>query len=321
MGQRVALVLGAGGARGYAHVGAVQVVLERGHEIVTIAGTSMGALVGGVTAAGRLEEYTDWATGLTQYDVWRLLDMNLGGGGAIRAERIFAKVADILDGALIEDCAVPFTAVATDLNNRREVWFQRGPVATAIRASVAIPSIVTPVVVGGRLLVDGGLMNPVPIEPTTATSSDLTIAVSLQAGHTRGVDIEPASPVRSVSALTGSVRSLTSRVGALMGHPAGEAGVGAGSPVTDAGEPPGAPERQGPDYLPAPKDLSSSEVFNRSFDTMAALITRYRMASNPPDVLVSVPSDACRTMDFHRAAEMIALGRELTEKALDDAGY
>ncbi len=325
MGSRVALVLGAGGARGYAHIGAVQVVLERGHEIVTIAGTSMGALVGGVTAADCLDEYTEWATSLTQYDVWRLLDMNIGGGGAIRAERIIGRVSDILGGALIEDCAIPFTAVATDLNNRREVWFQRGPVATAIRASVAIPSIVTPVVVGGRLLVDGGLMNPVPIEPTTAVSSDLTIAVSLQGGHARGVDIEPASPVRSTSAITESVRSLTSRVGAFMGHQQGGA---AGPPAAEAdsvmeatGSPDRPPAPAGPDYLPAPKDLSTSEVFNRSFDTMAALITRYRMASNPPDVLVSVPSDACRTMDFHRAAEMIALGRELTEKALDDAGY
>lgn len=330
MGRRVALALGAGGARGYAHIGAVQVILERGHEIVTIAGTSMGALVGGVTAAGRLDEYTEWATSLTQYDVWRLLDMNIGGGGAIRAERVIGKVADILDGALIEDCAIPFTAVATDLNNRREVWFQRGPVATAIRASVAIPSVVTPVVVGGRLLVDGGLMNPVPIEPTTAVTSDLTIAVSLQAGHTRGVDIEPASPVRSVSALGESVRSLTSRVGALIGHDrhAEEAAgpVGTESAPSTEVAPSASPDRKaaplpsGPDWLPAPKDLSSSEVFNRSFDTMAALITRYRMASNPPDVLVSVPSDACRTMDFHRAAEMIALGRELTEKALDAAG-
>lgn len=330
MGRRVALALGAGGARGYAHIGAVQVIRERGHEIVTVAGTSMGALVGGVTAAGKLDEYTEWATSLTQYDVWRLLDMNLGGGGAIRAERVIGKVADILDGALIEDCDIPFTAVATDLNNRREVWFQRGPVATAIRASVAIPSLVTPVVVGGRLLVDGGLMNPVPIEPTTAVTSDLTIAVSLQAGHTRGVDIEPASPVRSVSTLGESVRSLTSRVAARIApeRPA-ESGPDGVAPQADPGAevaPTASPEREaspaevGPGYLPAPKDLSSSEVFNRSFDTMASLITRYRMASNPPDVLVSVPSDACRTMDFHRAAEMISLGRRLTEQALDAAG-
>ncbi len=327
MGRRVALALGAGGARGYAHIGALQVLEERGFEVVAIAGTSMGALVGGLAAAGRLDAYTEWVTGLTQYDVWRLLDMNLGGGGAIRAERIFGKVNEILGGALIEDCAVPFTAVATDLNARREVWFQRGPMATAIRASVAIPSLVTPIVVDGRLLVDGGLMNPVPIEPTAAVVSDLTVAVSLQAGHSRGM---PVAPVRTPGPLTGpiagSVRSLTHRVSALMGggHSTEDAPDEAVpsdevEPVTEGGGSPAV--TSAPGYAPAPKELASAEIFNRSFDTMAALITRYRMASNPPDVLVSVPSDACRTMDFHRAPDMIALGRELAQKALDDAGY
>ncbi|MBM6401815.1 patatin-like phospholipase family protein [Phycicoccus sonneratiae] len=321
MARRVALALGAGGARGYAHIGALQVLQEREFEVVAIAGTSMGALVGGLAAAGRLDAYTDWVTSLTQYDVWRLLDMNLGGGGAIRAERIFAKVGDILGGALIEDCAIPFTAVATDLNNRREVWFQRGPVATAVRASVAIPSLVTPIVVDGRLLVDGGLMNPVPIEPTAAVMSDLTVAVSLQAGHSQGM---PVAPVRTPGPIAGSVRSLTHRVSALMGgsHSSPEAADaptdGEVEPVTEGASPAAV---TAPGYAPAPKDLASTEIFNRSFDTMAALITRYRMASNPPDVLVSVPSDACRTMDFHRAADMIALGRELTARALDDAGY
>ncbi|MBM6404416.1 patatin-like phospholipase family protein [Phycicoccus sp. CSK15P-2] len=331
MGGRVAVALGAGGARGYAHIGVLQVLEERGYEVVAVAGTSMGALVGGLAAAGRLDAYTEWVTGLTQYDVWRLLDINpLGGGGAIRAERIFTRVGEILDGALIEDCAVPFTAVATDLNHRREVWFQRGPMATAIRASVAIPSLVTPIVVDGRLLVDGGLMNPVPIEPTAAVMSDLTIAVSLQAGHSTGM---PVAPVRTPGALVGSVRSLTERVGALIGGShdharAPEQLVGGGvddgvardvEPVTEGGGSPAVPSAPG--YTAAPKELASAEIFNRSFDTMAALITRYRMASNPPDVLVSVPSDACRTMDFHRAGDMITLGRELTVRALDEAGY
>ncbi len=326
MGRRVALALGSGGARGYAHIGVLQVLEERGYEVVAIAGTSMGALVGGLAAAGRLDAYTDWVTGLTQYDVWRLLDMNLGGGGAIRAERIFNRVGDILGGALIEDCAIPFTAVATDLNHRREVWFQRGPMATAIRASVAIPSLVTPIVVDGRLLVDGGLMNPVPIEPTAAVMSDLTVAVSLQAGHSRGMPVAPVrTPGQLGGAVAGSVRSLTHRVSALMGgsHDTAAAPDGAADvdvePVTEGGGSPSVSSATG--FAPAPKDLASAEIFNRSFDTMAALITRYRMASNPPDVLVSVPSDACRTMDFHRAGEMIALGRELTGKALDDAGY
>lgn len=318
MAQRVALALGAGGARGYAHIGVIEVLQERGFQVVAVAGTSMGALVGGLYAADRLDAYTEWVRGLSQYDVWRLLDPNLvGGGGAIRLERIFARVTEILDGARIEDCAIPFTAVATDLNSRREVWFQHGPIATAVRASVAIPSVITPIVVDGRLLVDGGLMNPVPIEPTTAVRSDLTVAVSLQAGHSRGM---PVAPVRSTGPLSGSVRSLTHRVSALMGGGSPERDVAApeegAAVVVDT--PPDLDA--GPSYSPAPRDLASAEIFNRSFDTMAALITRYRMASNPPDVLVSVPSDACRTLDFHRATEMIALGRELAERALDDAG-
>lgn len=342
---RVALALGAGGARGYAHIGAIDVLRERGFEIVAIAGTSMGALVGGLAAAGRLDAYTEWVRGLSQYDVWRLLDMNLGGGGAIRGERIFAKVGEILDGALIEDCPIPFTAVATDLNARREVWFQRGPILTAVRASVAIPSLFTPIVVGGRLLVDGGLMNPVPIEPTAAVMSDLTVAVSLQAGHSTGM---PVAPVRNPSPIAESMRSLTHRVSSFIGgsaemveDQAGEGVVGSGGPGSEVGSTDGSGnnDRSGAvagsgaasgagagsaeelGYSPAPRELSTPEVFNRSFDTMAALITRYRMASNPPDVLVSVPTDASRTMDFHRAAELIDLGRALTTKALEDAGY
>lgn len=356
---RVALALGAGGARGYAHIGAIDVLRERGFEIVAIAGTSMGALVGGLEAAGRLDAYTEWVRGLSQYDVWRLLDMNLGGGGAIRGDRIFHKVGEILEGTLIEDCPIPFTAVATDLNARREVWFQRGLVTTAVRASVAIPSLFTPIVVGGRLLVDGGLMNPVPIEPTAAVMSDLTVAVSLQAGHSTGM---PVAPVRNPSPIAESVRSLTHRVSSLIGgshenaevaasgagSAAGSGGAGLGSAGSGdaggsggaggsdgsggsagsgglgasgrgAGRSPSAEDDLG--YTPAPRELSTSEVFNRSFDTMAALITRYRMASNPPDVLVSVPSDASKTMDFHRADELIDLGRTLTARALDEAGY
>ncbi len=314
MGLRVAVALGAGGARGYAHIGVLDVIAERGHEVVTIAGTSMGALVGGMAAAGKLPAYTDWARSLTQTQVLRLLDPTISGAGAIRGERVISKVREILDGARIEECAIPFTAVATDLNNRREVWFQHGPVVTAIRASIAIPSVITPVVVGGRLLVDGGLMNPVPITPTAATLSDLVVAVSLQGRERHGpvadTPHEPATPVRTPhEATTGTWRSLASRLSTLRDEL-----------LPDEEE----PERLQDDpwrYHQAPKDVTTADVFNRSFDTMAALITRYRLASSPPDVLVHIPVDSCRTMEFHRAAEMIALGRDLARKAFDAAGY
>lgn len=312
--SRVAVALGAGGARGYAHVGVLEVLAERGHDVVAIAGTSMGALVGGVAAAGHLAAYTAWARSLTQREVLRLLDPTFSGPAGLRASRVIAKVAEIAGDPLIEHLPIPFTAVATDLNARREVWFQRGRLDTAIRASIAIPSVITPVVVDGRLLVDGGLMNPVPIEPTTSVPSDFTVAVSLFGPRLAG-PIETAAPVSPVRLFHESMRALSARlpIGLGRGEPEGE---GPGS--EHAGRRDGEGDPSG--WSQAPKDLSSMEVFTRSFDTMASLISRYRMASFPPDVLIRVPSDACRTMDFHRASEIIDLGRSLAIEALDAAG-
>ncbi|WP_246111422.1 patatin-like phospholipase family protein [Terrabacter aerolatus] len=330
-GMRTAVVLGSGGARGYAHIGALEVLGERGFEVVSIAGTSMGALVGGVAAAGRLEAYTEWARSLTQREVWRLLDLTLStAGGAIRAERIIGKVGEILEGANIEDLPIPYTAVATDINARREVWFQRGPVEHAIRASIAIPGVITPAVINGRVLVDGGLINPIPIEPTAASSADLTIAVSLSGMRATG---GPTTPVkesseprpreewtsrlrRSATEVLDSerVRAITSR---FAGH-ARDVDSDATLPPAAVDEVPHTPTEA---LVTRHADVGLVDLLNMSFDTMSALISRYRMASNPPDVLVTVPSNAVRTLDFHRAAEMIELGRLLTTEALDHAGY
>ena len=135
-GTRIALALGSGGARGYAHVGVIQVLEERGFDIVAIAGSSMGAMVGGLHAADALDEYTEYATSLSQLDIWRLLDPSLSAAGAFKAEKAFGKVRDLLDGVLIENMRIPFTVVATDLLAGREVWFQDGPADRAIRASI-----------------------------------------------------------------------------------------------------------------------------------------------------------------------------------------
>jgi NTE family protein len=329
--MRAAVVLGSGGARGYAHIGALEVLAERGFEVVSIAGTSMGALVGGVAAAGKLDAYTEWARSLTQREVWRLLDISITSpGGAIRAERIIAKVGEILDGATIESLPIPYTAVATDINARREVWFQRGPVEHAIRASIAIPGVITPAVINGRVLVDGGLINPIPIEPTAAASADLTIAVSLSGMRLAGPATTPVKESseavthaewttrlrRSASEVLESerVRAITSRFG---GH-----GRDLDPQATIPPEAVAALPRTPTEALVVRgADVGLVDLLNMSFETMSALISRYRMASNPPDVLVTVPSNAVRTLDFHRAAEMIELGRALTTEALDLAGY
>ena len=291
--QRVALALGSGGARGYAHIGAIEEIAARGHEVVAIAGTSMGALVGGLAAAGQLEPYTEWARSLTQRDVLRLLDPKWSAPGAIRAQRIFGKVEEILGEQLIEDLPVPFTAVATDLHARREVWFQRGPLASAIRASIAIPGVITPVEMNGRLLADGGLMNPVPIEPTAAAAADLTVAISLSGAR---LPQEQSTPAREPAEPTWR-EELVDRVRRTVGRPT--------------------------DPVPASllDELRISDVIGMSMDAMQGLISRYRMAGLPPDVLVTVPASAARSLEFHRAAELIDLGRRLTAEALDAAGH
>jgi len=191
VGKRVALVLGSGGARGYAHIGAIDVLTERGYEIVAVAGSSMGALVGGLHAAGKLHDYTEWVTSLNQRDVLRLLDVSLNGPGVLRLERVLARMTEYLDGVLIEDLPIPYTAVASDLGARREVWFTSGPLETAIRASIAIPAMITPIMVNGRLLVDGGVLNPVPMEPVMGVDADFTLAINLSGEKTHHVGSSP----------------------------------------------------------------------------------------------------------------------------------
>lgn len=175
---RVSLVLGAGGARGYAHIGAIEELEARGHEIVCVAGSSMGALVGGLYACGGLDDYRRWVETLDWIDVMRLLDISFRRG-AFKGEKIFARLYELVGDPAIETLPLPYTAVATDLQSHKEVWFQRGSLLTAIRASIAIPGIVTPVIEGRRVLVDGGVLNPLPIIPTVAAEADLIVAVDV----------------------------------------------------------------------------------------------------------------------------------------------
>ncbi|TWH01954.1 NTE family protein [Nocardioides sp. J9] len=307
---RVALVLGSGGARGYAHLGAVDELRSRGHQVVAVSGTSMGALVGGLVATGKDREFADWATTLTGRRVLRLADPTWAGGGAATAERLMAHLEEMLGDTLIEDLPVPYTAVATDLAARREVWFQRGPLLPAIRASIAIPGLFTPAVVDGRILVDGGLLNPLPLDPTAAAAADFTVAVSLQGPR---APHEPSSPARGFS-----VRRAEWAADLRRRFRRSEA-----ASVDDLVEdvPLGAveaPAESAPEVDVRP-DVRTSEVVSLSFDAMQSLITRYRLAALPPDVLVTVPLGAARTLDFHRAEELIELGRQLTRQALDDA--
>jgi NTE family protein len=317
--RTAAVVLGSGGARGYAHIGALEVIEDHGFDIIAISGCSMGALVGGVHAAGRLREYRDWVVQLRQRDVLRLVDLSLSSMGAIRGEKLFAMVKEMIGDIAIEDLPLAYTAVATDLLSQREVWFQDGSLADAIRASVAIPSLLAPVITDNQLLVDGALMNPVPILPTLPVQADLTIAVHLAGDTRRHTPTRPSGPLMPaddevvadelgeahVDDDSEPVETLRERASRLLDW------------ETVRGRLAREGERSEADELAA---FGRLDIMNLAYETMQATLTSYKLAGYPPDVLVEIPKASARTFEFHRAVELIELGRERTTAALTDAG-
>lgn len=177
--KTVSLVLGSGGARGLAHIGVIHVLEERGYEISSVSGCSVGALVGGVYAAGKLDEYESWVRKLTKFDMVNLMDIAWVGGGLVKGEKAMKRMRDLVGDCRIEDLPIPFTAVATELVSGREVWLNEGPLFDAIRSSCSLPIFFTPTKYREKMLVDGGVVNPVPIAPVFDDHTDITLAVNL----------------------------------------------------------------------------------------------------------------------------------------------
>ena len=327
----MALALGSGGARGYAHIGVIEVLTERGYDIVGIAGSSMGAMIGGLQAAGRLDEFSDWAKSLTQRTILRLLDFSISAAGVMRAEKILDTVRDILGPVTIEQLPIPYTAVATDLLAGKSVWFQRGPLDEAIRASIAIPGVIAPHAIDGRLLADGGILDPLPMAPIAAVNADLTIAVSLNCSETivsrdegPGATVEWLNRmVRSTSALldTNAARSLLDRPAArAMLSRFGGPGAEPDTWPEDADIEPTETDLDDLDDMAAAPEvprLGSFEVMNRTIDIAQSALARHTLAAYPADLLIEVPRSTCRSLEFHRAVEVIAAGRELATQTLD----
>ena len=313
--MRVALALGSGGARGYAHIGVIDALRDRGHEIVGIAGSSMGALVGGLQAADKLDEFAAWASSLTQSAVLRLLDPSISAAGVLRAEKILDAVREILGELQIEDLPIPYTAVTTDLIAGKSVWLQHGPVDAAIRASIAIPGVITPHVLDGRLLADGGILDPLPMAPIAAVNADLTIAVSLNGNDPRFAEPQPRPTAELLSRMWRSTAALldTNTARTLLETPAARSVLNRFTSGDDDAELNVAVEVA--DAV-VPK-LGSFEVMNRTIDIAQAALMRHTLAAYPPDLLIEVPRTTCRSLEFHRAAEVIDVGRELADAALD----
>ena len=313
----ISLVLGSGGARGYAHIGAIEELCLQGFAIRSVSGASMGALIGGIYAAGKLDVYRDWVKALQRFDVLRLLDWTFRGG-LIKGDRIINKLRDLIGDVNIEELPISYTAVAVDLMAQREVWFSRGSLFDAIRASIAIPAVLRPHHYQGRTLVDGGLLNPVPITPTLRDLTDCTIAIDVnaQAESNSGEGAVEAHPEKnSTDATFGSLPTPASATSMQAASDEMTLLTGYRKKIGEFLESVSAKREKEPATEIDPGML---ELFARSLDVVQEAVTRFKLAAQPPDLVIPIPRDACAFYEFHRAAEMIELGRERTRIALKD---
>lgn len=280
----VALALGTGGARGLAHIGAIEAIEAAGYRIIAVSGSSIGALIGGIYAAGKLDVYRDWVCALQKMDVLKLVDWTLSGAGLIKGERIIDALRELIGDVNIEELPIPFTAVATDLDREREVWLTRGPLFDAIRASIAIPTIFRPHPVHGHRLVDGGLMNPLPLTPLLQSPSDYTVAVN--------VNSAPETLAASRTPVKQSARTgLRSRITAFVKRTI----------------------RNHDDKVAEPGWM---DTLTQSLDLMQENLTGFRLAADRPDLVIEIPRNASAVYEFYRASELIELGRARAERAL-----
>lgn len=291
--KRIALVLGSGGARGLAHIGVIEELQARGYSIEAVAGCSMGALVGGIFCAGRLPEYRQWACSLSRREVFGLVDFAFGHPGFIKGDRVMAVLRGLTGEHLIEALPVPFTAVATDLDARREIRIGQGPLFDAIRASIAIPMLLTPHRYLERDLVDGGLLAPLPLAAGKAFGLPRLVAVDLNAERTAIAPpaLPAMQPVAAPLPSNDTLRAIQQGWARLL------QGV---RPAVANGS-----------------NRGLMDLMSQSLGAMHGFMTQMQLERYPPDLLIGIPENACAIYEFWRAEEMIALGRRIAGEALD----
>lgn len=283
----VSLVLGSGGARGLAHIGVISELEANGYEIKSISGCSMGALVGGIFAAGKLDEFEQWVRAITKVDIVSLLDIAWQKHGLVKGDKIINTLIDLVGDRMIEDLPMRYTAVAADVKREKEVWINSGRLFDAIRASISLPLFFTPVEYRNGHLIDGGVLNPVPIAPTFNDDTDLTVAVNL-GGPLQAETISKNVERRSADCDPSFQEKVSQFISDWQG----------------ARKP-----RSGDDW-------SVYDIADQAFDAMQSTIARQKLAAYPPDINIEIARNACETLEFDRADEMIELGRQKASELL-----
>jgi NTE family protein len=297
----IGLALGGGAARGFAHIGIVRTLIAHGIVPNVVVGTSIGAVVGGAYASGHLDTLEEWARSLQPRNILGYLDIRLNGSGLIGGDKLAAQLEAAIGQTSIEELPVKFATVATEVRTGHEIWLTHGRVVDAMRASYALPGIFSPVLVGDRWLVDGALVNPVPVSAARAFGAEIVIAANLSSdvfthsttiySHGPSADasvslapeaeIEPPPPKRGLSRLFSAERTVKREFFGGSGRP----GI--------------------------------STVMVDAFNIMQDRITRARLAGDPPDLLISPRVGQIGWFDFHRASDLIAHGARAAERAID----
>ncbi len=290
--QSVSLVLASGGARGIAHIGVIEELEKQNFVIKSISGTSMGAIVGGIYAAGHLQEYKEWLLKLDKLDVFRLMDFTISSHGFIKGMRIFEEIEPFIGNILIEDLPIPFSAVAVDLLKQEEVVFRSGKLKDALRASVSIPNVLEPYKLDGKILIDGGIINPIPINRVEHTKNDLLIAVDLNELDNTQAHLKRKQKTHKKKKK--EIYTLLKRIEF---------------------------KEQWERLFPKEEEKKEQkigyfDIMDNSFDIMQNQISKFTIEKYPPDILVSISKTVCGTFDFHLANELIEFGKEKFNQAL-----
>ncbi len=287
--KTVSLVLGSGGARGLAHIGVIHWLEENDYRIDSIAGSSIGALIGGIYAAGKLDEYEQWVRSITKVNIVSLLDLSWDKGGLVRGDKLINTLIGLVGDQLIENLPIAYTAIATDVKGQKEIWIKSGSLFDAIRASVSIPLLFTPFKYKGLVLVDGGVLNPVPIAPTFGDETHMTIAVNLggPAESPEKLSAIRAAPTFSSSLFHEKINRFINRLQQSVTR--------------------------------SKRDWGAYYIAIQAFEAMQDTIARQKLAAYPPDIIIDIPRNACQTLEFDRASEMIELGYRRTKECLTQA--
>ncbi len=289
--MRIGIALGGGGARGWAHIGVLRTLTRAGFAPTIVAGSSIGAIVGGAYAAGKLDELEKFALTLDRRAIWKLADLNLGkGGGLVVGAKLAQVLIDIIGEHAIPKLKMKFAAVATELLTGHEVWLDEGNLSTAMRASYALPGILVPVEIDGRPLIDGGITNPVPVSACRAMGAQFVVAVPLPASQSPNqrfarepTEIEGNAWQKALAVFREPERFVARQ---LFGDEPGE--------------------------------LTTATVSVAALNILLDRMTRVRLASDPPDVTINSDIGKIALLEFDRADEAIAIGAAATERVLPE---